>query len=145
MFNPKLSLYIPRVHKSVTVEYMKKIFEEQERIGEINNIVIRKSKCGKYSFAWVYFNYWKENKATRELQENLNNTGGHKLHHLRPWYWILLKNTSKNWQDFIKVPDDVVEESDYEGPSYDDCGRDYRQDNWVSIIDMRMSEKMRGI
>jgi hypothetical protein len=96
-FDNKLSLFIPRVFENIREESIIKVFETL-CIGSVNYVdfVQKQGKNGKiYYAAFIHFNHWYDNTASRNFQERvLNPNKEARLVYDDPWYWIVFENTS---------------------------------------------------
>lgn len=97
-FDNKLSLCIPRVvsewaNKELIINKFQSL-----AIGMINRVdfVEKTSATGvKYYMAFLHFEEWEDNYATRNIQYKiLNEDNSARLVYDEPWYWILLKNNN---------------------------------------------------
>lgn len=97
-FDNKLSLCIPRVVSEwANKELIINKFQSLD-IGMINRVdfVEKTSATGvKYYMAFLHFEEWEDNSATRNIQYKiLNEDNSARLVYDEPWYWILLKNNN---------------------------------------------------
>jgi len=97
-FDNKLSLCIPRVvsewaNKDLIINKFQTL-----NIGVISRVdlVEKTSATGvKYYMAFLHFEEWEDNAATRNIQYKiLNEENSARLVYDEPWYWILLKNNN---------------------------------------------------
>lgn len=97
-FDNKLSLCIPRVvsewaNKDLIINKFKSL-----NVGNINRVdLVEKNSANgvKYYMAFLHFESWEDNAATRNIQYRiLNEDNNARLIYDEPWYWILLKNTN---------------------------------------------------
>ena len=97
-FDNKLSLCIPRVvsewaNKDLIINKFQTL-----NIGLIERVdfVEKTSANGnKYYMAFLHFEEWEDNTATRNIQYKiLNEENSARLVYDEPWYWILLKNNN---------------------------------------------------
>ena len=97
-FDNKLSLCIPRVVSEwANKELIMNKFQSLN-IGTINRVdFVEKSSANgiKYYMAFLHFEQWEDNQATRNIQYKiLNEDTSARLVYDEPWYWILLKNNN---------------------------------------------------
>jgi len=97
-FDNKLSLCIPRVvtewaNKELIINKFQAL-----NIGLINRVdLVEKTSANgsKYYMAFLHFEEWEDNAATRNIQYKiLNEENNARLVYDEPWYWILLKNNN---------------------------------------------------
>ena len=97
-FDNKLSLCIPRVvsewaNKDLIINKFQAL-----NIGVINRVdLVEKTSANgiKYYMAFLHFEEWEDNTATRNIQYKiLNEENNARLVYDEPWYWILLKNNN---------------------------------------------------
>ncbi len=92
-----ISLYIPRIFGNITEEMIKSTFEKS-RIGKVNHVdIVSKldSKFNPYFCAYVHFDYWFDNVASKNFYENvLNPEKEAKIFYNDPWYWKVYENKS---------------------------------------------------
>lgn len=142
----KLSLYIPYVKNSISVDFIKDIFEKTLRFGKVSSVQFKRFPMKSYSTAFIHFDYWKDNVVTRNFQERLHKFKSTRIVHDDPYYWIVLENKSKD-KTMYEEPDQMEEEDvddyDSEKEYYDEEER-FRggrcQDNLVRVIDCMMYE-----
>lgn len=94
-----LSIYIPRVFKNVTENFISSIFEDL-KYGKVNHVDIidKMDKNGKiYHSAYIHFDYWYDNIACKNFQERVQNPEKEaRIAYKDPWFWVCLENTSSN-------------------------------------------------
>lgn len=94
-----MSLYIPHVFANIGEKKMVEVFASNE-IGKVNHIDLV-TKIGKdrkvYHSAYVHFDYWYDNIASRNIQEKLNAGKEAKIVYDDPWYWKAYKNETKKF------------------------------------------------
>jgi hypothetical protein len=94
-----MSLYIPHVFANIGEKKMVEVFASNE-IGKVNHIDLV-TKIGKdrkvYNSAYVHFDYWYDNIASRNIQEKLNAGKEAKIVYDDPWYWKAYKNETKKF------------------------------------------------
>ena len=97
-FDNKLSLCIPRVvtewaNKELIINKFQAL-----NIGHINRVdLVEKISANgiKYYMAFLHFEEWEDNAATRNIQYKIQNEENNaRLVYDEPWYWILLKNNN---------------------------------------------------
>ena len=97
-FDNKLSLCIPRVVSEWANKDLITNKFQSLNIGTIKRIdFVEKSSANgiKYYMAFLHFEQWEDNPATRNIQHKiLNEETGARLVYDEPWYWILLKNNN---------------------------------------------------
>ena len=94
-----MSLYIPHVFANISDRKMVEVFEANG-IGKVNHIdfVTKIGKDNKvYHSAYVHFDYWYNNIASRNIQEKLNADKEAKIVYDDPWYWKAYKNQTKKF------------------------------------------------
>jgi hypothetical protein len=106
-FNNKLSLFIPRIvpewaSQDMIVDKFKTL-----DIGTINRVdfLEKQSANGvKYFQAFLHFETWDDNAATRNIQERIyDSESSARLVYDEPWYWILLKNNNPLTEEEVVV------------------------------------------
>jgi hypothetical protein len=94
-----MSLYIPHVFANIGEKKMMEVFEVNG-IGKVNHIDLV-TKIGKdrkvYNSAYVHFDYWYDNIASRNIQEKLYAGKEAKIVYDDPWYWKAYKNETKKF------------------------------------------------
>lgn len=97
-FNNKLSLFIPRVVPEWASQEMITTKFKTLDIGTIQRVDFLEkvgSNGVKYYQAFLHFEMWEDNAATRNIQEKIvDPQQTAKLVYDEPWYWILLKNNN---------------------------------------------------
>lgn len=97
-FDNKLSLCIPRVvsewaNKDLIITKFQTL-----NIGVVKRVdFVEKTSANhvKYYTAFIHFEQWEDNQATRNIQYKiLNEENSARLVYDEPWYWILLKNNN---------------------------------------------------
>ena len=106
-FNNQLSLFIPRVVPEwASRELIADKFKMLD-IGTISRVdFIEKSSANglKYYQAFLHFEMWENNPATRNIQARIYNSEQcARLIYDDPWYWILLKNHNPLTQEEVAV------------------------------------------
>jgi acyl-[acyl carrier protein]--UDP-N-acetylglucosamine O-acyltransferase len=94
-----MSLYIPHVFANIGEKKMVEVFASNG-IGKVNHIdfVTKIGKDNKvYHSAYVHFDYWYDNIASRNIQEKLNAGKEAKIVYDDPWYWKAYKNETKKF------------------------------------------------
>ena len=94
-----MSIYIPRVFGNIGEKKIKNVFESNN-IGRVNHVDLV-AKMGKdhkiYHSAYVNFEEWYNNVASRNIQEKLNADKEVKIVYDDPWYWTVYKNKTKKF------------------------------------------------
>ena len=97
-FDDKLSLCIPRVVSEWANKDLITNKFQSLNIGTIKRVdFVEKSSANgiKYYVAFLHFEQWEDNQATRNIQYKiLNEETSARLVYDEPWYWILLKNNN---------------------------------------------------
>jgi len=97
-FDNKLSLCIPRVVSEWANKDLITNKFQSLNIGTIKRVdFVEKSSANgiKYYMAFLHFEQWEDNQATRNIQNKiLNEETSARLVYDEPWYWILLKNNN---------------------------------------------------
>ena len=95
-FNNKLSLFIPRVVPEWASQDLIAGKFKLLDIGTISRVdFLEKFSANgvKYYQAFLHFEMWEDNAATRNIQEKIcDSEQSARLIYDEPWYWILLKN-----------------------------------------------------
>jgi len=106
-FNNKLSLFIPRVVPEWASQEMITAKFKTLDIGTIQRVDFLEkvgSNGVKYYQAFLHFEMWEDNAATRNIQEKIiDPQQTAKLVYDEPWYWILLKNNNPLTQEEVAV------------------------------------------
>ena len=106
-FNNKLSLFIPRVVPEWASREMIADKFKMLDIGTISRVdFLEKSSANgvKYYQAFLHFEMWEDNAATRNIQARIYNSEQcARLIYDDPWYWILLKNNNPLTQEEVAV------------------------------------------
>ena len=104
-FNNKLSLFIPRVVPEWASREMIADKFKMLDIGTIGRVdFLEKSSANgvKYYQAFLHFEMWEDNAATRNIQARIYNSEQcARLIYDDPWYWILLKNHNPLTQEEV--------------------------------------------
>lgn len=94
-----MSLYIPHVFANIGEKKMMEVFESNG-IGKVNHVDLI-TKIGKdkkvYNSAYVHFDYWYDNIASKNIQEKLNAGKETKIVYDDPWFWKAYKNETKKF------------------------------------------------
>jgi len=109
-FNPRLSLFIPRVFSNITSERIAGVFEKGN-FGFVTRVdLIEKKPSGAYKSAYIHFEEWFDTTMTRSFQERvLDPTKDARVVYDDPWFWIVLENkTAKREANQVAKLDDVV-------------------------------------
>tara|TARA_Y100001935_G_scaffold233272_1_gene215559 strand:+ start:762 stop:1520 length:759 start_codon:yes stop_codon:yes gene_type:complete len=97
-FDSKLSLCIPRVVSEWANKDLITNKFQSLNIGTIKRVdFVEKSSANgiKYYMAFLHFEQWEDNQATRNIQNKImNEETSARLVYDEPWYWILLKNNN---------------------------------------------------
>ena len=113
MFDNKLSLCIPRVvsewaNKDLIINKFQAL-----NIGVIDRVdLVEKTSANgiKYYMAFLHFEEWEDNAATRNIQYKiLNEENNARLVYDEPWYWILLKNNNPISDEDAALQERVVQ------------------------------------
>ena len=100
-----LSIYIPRVFKNVTENFISSIFEDL-KYGKVNHvdIVDKMDKNGNiYHSAYIHFDFWYDNIACKNFQERVQNPEKEaRIVYKDPWFWVCLENTSSNKKNNVE-------------------------------------------
>ena len=104
-FNNKLSLFIPRVVPEWASQDMIADKFRMLDIGTISRVdFLEKSSTNgvKYYQAFLHFEMWDDNPATRNIQARIYNSEQcARLIYDDPWYWILLQNHNPLTQEEV--------------------------------------------
>ena len=104
-FNNKLSLFIPRVVPEWASQEMITTKFKTLDIGTIQRVdfLEKVGSNGVKSYqAFLHFEMWEDNAATRNIQEKIiDPQQTAKLVYDEPWYWILLKNNNPLTQEEV--------------------------------------------
>ena len=112
-FDNKLSLCIPRVvsewaNKDLIINKFQAL-----NIGMISRVdLVEKTSANgiKYYMAFLHFEEWEDNAATRNIQYKiLNEENNARLVYDEPWYWILLKNNNPLSDEDAALQERVVQ------------------------------------
>jgi len=95
------SLFIPHIFANISEERIKSVIENAAKYGQVEQIdlVPKKSADGKaaYNSAYIHFKSWNQDEKTQKFLAHLKDTS--KQTHIiydKPWYWIVLENTSSD-------------------------------------------------
>jgi len=113
-----MSLYIPHVFANIGEKKMVEVFASNG-IGKVNHIdfVTKIGKDNKvYHSAYVHFDYWYNNMASRNIQEKLNAGKEAKIVYDDPWYWKAYKNETKKFGGNGQRKERLVIEKEEEKP-----------------------------
>ena len=106
-FNNKLSLFIPRVVPEWASREMIADKFKMLDIGTISRVDFHEKSSAngvKYYQAFLHFEMWEDNAATRNIQARIYNSEQcARLIYDDPWYWILLKNNNPLTQEEVAV------------------------------------------
>ena len=97
--NNQTSLFIPHIFANIDEERIKSVIETA-KYGQVEQIdlIPKKSGDGKaYNSAYIHMKSWNEDEKTQKFLAHLKDTS--KQTHLvydKPWYWIVLENTSSD-------------------------------------------------
>ena len=97
--NNKTSLFIPHIFANISEERIKSVIENAAKYGQVDQIDLvskKSSDDGKaYNSAYIHFKSWNDDEKTQKFLAHLKDTT--KQTHIiydKPWYWIVLENTS---------------------------------------------------
>jgi hypothetical protein len=104
MSSENKSVFIPRVFINISKERIAELFDKLD-IGIVDHIdlIKKKGREGEYCAAYIHFKYWLKSTASRNFRAKLDTEEGAKLVYDDPWYWVILKNTSKGQNKTVKV------------------------------------------
>ena len=94
------SLFIPHVFSNIDDERIKSVIENGYKLGTIDSIdkISKTSPDGKtYNSVYIHFKSWNDDEKTKKFLMRLKDTT--KESHIiydKPWFWIVLENTSAN-------------------------------------------------
>jgi hypothetical protein len=94
------SLFIPHVFSNIDDEKIKSVIENDYKLGTVNSIdkISKTSSDGKtYNSVYIHFDKWNNDEKTKKFLMRLKDTT--KESHIiydKPWFWIVLENTSAN-------------------------------------------------
>ena len=100
MTNTNISLFIPHVFSNIDDERIKSVIETGYKFGIVNSIdkISKTSPDGKsYNSVYIHFDKWNDDEKTKKFLLRLKDTT--KESHIiydKPWFWIVLENTSAN-------------------------------------------------
>jgi hypothetical protein len=93
-----ISLYIPHIFANYSKNDVTKVLEDLS-IGKVKHIdfVSKMGNDGKaYNAAYIHFDYWYDNIASRNFQERvLDPKREARLMYEEPWFWLVLENKSR--------------------------------------------------
>jgi hypothetical protein len=93
IFNPTMSLYIPRVYANITESFIINVFENKIRFGKIRSVNIEKIHHTKNNYsAVIHFESWNETIVTTNFQTRIFKQGFARVVHDDPWFWIVVEN-----------------------------------------------------
>ena len=98
--NKQTSLFVPHIFANIDEERIKSVIENAAKYGKVNQIdlIPKNSADGKaYNSAYIHFESWNEDEKTQKFLAHLKDTS--KQTHIiydKPWYWIVLENTSSD-------------------------------------------------
>ena len=103
------SVFIPRVFKNISKERISELFDKLD-IGIVDHIdfVNKQGREGDYYAVYVHFKYWLNTTASRNFRSKLDTKEGAKLVYDDPWYWVILKNTTKDQNNSVKLHNPVT-------------------------------------
>lgn len=107
--NNNTSLFIPHIFANISEERIKSVIENAAKYGEVDQIdlVPKKSTDGKaYNSAYIHMKKWNQDEKTQKFLAHLKDTS--KQTHIiydKPWYWIVLENTSSDKKKTAKPLD----------------------------------------
>lgn len=111
--NNNTSLFIPHIFANIDEERIKSVIENAAKYGEVEQIdlVPKKSTDGKaYNSAYIHMKKWNQDEKTQKFLAHLKDTS--KQTHIiydKPWYWIVLENTSSDKKKTKTKPLDMKE------------------------------------
>jgi hypothetical protein len=103
------SIFIPHIFANISEERIKSVIENAAKYGEVDQIdlVPKKSTDGKaYNSAYIHMKKWNQDEKTQKFLAHLKDTS--KQTHIiydKPWYWIVLENTSSDKKKSAKPLD----------------------------------------
>ena len=109
MTNNNTSLFIPHIFANISEERIRSVIENAAKYGEVEQIdmVAKKSADGKsYNSAYIHFKSWNQDERTQKFLAHLKDTS--KQTHIvydKPWFWIVLENTSSDKKKTTKTLD----------------------------------------
>jgi hypothetical protein len=109
MTNNNTSLFIPHIFANISEERIRSVIENAAKYGEVEQIdmVPKKSADGKaYNSAYIHFKSWNQDEKTQKFLAHLKDTS--KQTHIvydKPWFWIVLENTSSDKKKSTKTLD----------------------------------------
>jgi len=108
VFDPHMSIYVPRVDLETTEKDVKYYFENWQ-LGLVSNVDFVQKMGQEYYQLYIHFENWFDTEKTREIQKKLNekNQSVKMYYRVRgrgkgenseyPFSWFLLKNTTKKY------------------------------------------------
>ena len=92
MYNPKLSLFIPKVTKNTTERQIKDVFKKLD-LGLVSRVdFVEKQDNKDILTAFVHFSFWFDTTSAYHLQEHIFNHQQGKIVYDDPSYWIIMEN-----------------------------------------------------
>lgn len=108
-FRPQMSLYIPSVTTTTTVEQIRYIFKILN-IGIVSRVdFVEKDRDTTKFMAFIHFEYWFINDTSYHLQERILNTGQTKIIYNDPHYWIVMENKNPRTQNEVVLEKEIYE------------------------------------
>jgi hypothetical protein len=109
MYNPKLSLFIPRVTKNTTERQIKDVFKKLD-LGLVSRVdFVEKQDNKDILTAFVHFSFWFDTTSAYHLQEHIFNHQQGKIVYADPSYWILMENKNPRSEVEIELEKKVKE------------------------------------
>ena len=89
-----MSIYIPHVFMNIGEDRITKVFDKL-RLGKVKHVDFVLKLNGKSS-AYVHFEYWYDNAASKHFRERVRDPEKEaRVVYDEPWYWTVLENTSE--------------------------------------------------
>jgi hypothetical protein len=100
------SLFVPRIFKSVDEARIRKVVEQDHKLGVVESIdlVPKSAEDGKtYNSAYIHMSSWNHDDKTEKFLSDLQDPNTQtQLIYDKPWFWIVLLNTSVKKPKFVK-------------------------------------------
>ncbi len=138
------SLYIPHIFANISEERIRSVIENAAKYGQVEQIdlVPKKSADGKaYNSAYIHMKNWNQDEKTQKFLAHLKDTT--KQTHIvydKPWYWIVLENTSsekkknKKALDMNEFPPLKTQATAAQMPNADDIQTPPRPNRELSLL-----------
>ena len=109
MYNPKLSLFIPRLTKNTTESQIKDVFKKLD-LGLVSRVdFVEKQDNKDILTAFVHFSFWFDSTSAYHLQEHIFNYQQGKIVYDDPSYWIIMENKNPRSEVEIELEKKVKE------------------------------------